>query len=202
MFLKFAAREPKPKITKADDHGFIDNDIVSVKPVPIELKWDMTDEEFEEYRKVASRFLSAGNMEFQEESLRRFLKKNNILIYSLGDVLKSLKFKSDGKFILRSLNISADKYKEMNGRKTNGWSIGGHISSAVFNSFVPLRVVKRLNLVSINFPKLCCFISDVRSDWIGKPPEYFVMVTLGVNFEVFAIDMWTEDESVVAKDGA
>ena len=53
----------------ADDYRLIQDDIISIEPVLVEPKWDVSDEEFDEYAKAAASGIMRSNQEFQEESL-------------------------------------------------------------------------------------------------------------------------------------
>lgn len=188
-----AKGELTPKlVAEKSDYQLIRNDIISIEPVPVELKWKMADEEFNEYKRAASLFLK-NNEEFREESLRRFLKENNILVYCLEDVGRLLRYKSNGQVPEFSFLVESEKYNKL--YQKLGSSQFGRVSvrEKVFLGFIPLRVVQRINLVLRKFSELYCFISDSKDC-----PETFVTVTFGKDCEVFVIDMWKKDESTLA----
>lgn len=177
----------------ADNHHLIQDDITSVKPVSVELKWSMSDEEFDEYTKAASQFLGS-NAEFREESLRRFLKGNNILIYFLESVARLLKYKTKSSSPRLVCLIESERYKEMSKHIALAQFGNLLVSEQVFKGFIPLRVVQRIGLVLRKFPELYCLIS------LDECPETFVVVTFGKDsFEAFVIDMWNKDEPAVTK---
>ncbi|MDP3696780.1 MAG: hypothetical protein Q8R55_01985 [Candidatus Taylorbacteria bacterium] len=179
---------PKLALEKFD-YKLIRDDIVSVEPISVELKWDMSDKEFEEYKKAASRLLKS-NQEFLEESLRRFLKKNNILVYPLDEVVQLLKHKSG-----RSVHLCylSEEHKKLCGQYDN--LVGLVLSKKAFQHFVPLRVIKRVDSVLKEFPDLDCFISDYKN-----ASETFVIIAFGINFSVSVIDMWDQNKSALARE--
>ncbi len=174
------------------NYELIRDDVISVEPVPVELKWAMTEEEFAEYAEVAGVFLAA-NQEFREESLRRFLNRNDILTYSTDKVIKLLKYKNKGDIPSFHAMNDEEKYKLL-GNYYGSTDRGIHIRASTFNKFVPARVVERIGYVLRNFPQLYCYISDT-----GKTVcENFVAVIFGKDSEIFIIDSWGKNESVVA----
>lgn len=181
----------------ADDHHLIQDDITSVKPVPVELKWSMGEEEFNEYDKVASGIIR-DNQEFQEESLRRYLKKNNIPVYSLKDVTMLLKYKNRNQNNPFVFLTESERNEEVYGHSCQSQFGGLLVSKQVFCGFVPLRVIARISLILSNFPELCCFVS---LDSNSSCSEVFVAVTFGKNScsEMFVVDMWNKDEPSVAR---
>lgn len=186
----------KPKLaSESSDYQLIQDDIISVKAVPVELKWDMTDKEFDEYKRAASQFLK-NNKEFREESLRRFLRENNILVYSPADVGRFLRYKSNGQTPRFSSLIESERYKEMCKYLSPSQFGGVPVSANVFLGFIPPRVVKRIDLILRKFSELYCFISDKKDC-----PETFVAVTFSKDSEVFMIDMWNKKESAITKRG-
>lgn len=191
-----AKAELKPKLdAESSDYQLIQDDIISVEAVPVELKWDMTDKEFDEYKRAASRFLK-DNKEFREESLRRFLRENNVLVYSPADAGRLLRYKNNGQTSKFNSLIESERYKEMCKHLSPSQFGGVYVSENVFLGFIPSRVVKRIDLVLRKFSELCCFISDNKDC-----PETFVAVTFGKDSEVFVIDMWNKKESATAKRG-
>ena len=177
----------------ADDYHLIQDDIVSVKPVPVELKWSMSDEEFNEYKKAASRFLKDNN-EFRGESLRRFLRKNNILVYSLKDASRLLRYKSKNQNLRLNFLIASERNKKMREDSSRDQFGGLLVSPEIFGGFMPLRIIERVSLILRKFPKLYCLISDNNSC-----SETFVVVTFDKYSEVLVIDMWVKDESDITK---
>lgn len=190
-------QEPIVKGT-ADDYQLIQDDMVTVEPVPVELKWNMTDEEFGEYGKAACEVIGS-NIEFQDESLRRFLKRNDILVYSLENVGRLLKYKNNNQNCFFIFLIESDRNKEIKNDVTLSQLGGLLIHGGVFHGFMPLRVVKRINLLLKEFPELCCLISSSDSD--KDDIEKFIVITFGKYrySEVYVIDMWNEDESVIIR---
>lgn len=172
----------------ANNYQLIKGDIISVEPVPVEMKWSMSDEEFNKYRRAASK-LMGSNKEFREESLRRFLKKNNILVYPLEDVVRLLKYKNKSQNPQFTSLIESERYKKMNKSFTFSQLGGLPLYEEDFRGFMPLRVVKRINLVLRKFPELYCLISN---DNDSSCPEVFVVITFGKDSEVFVIDMWNK----------
>ena len=193
-------QDKQEPVTKglADDCQLIDDDIISVEPAPIELKWDMTDKEFEEYKKIALDKLRSNN-EFREEYLRRFLKRNNILVYSLKDVIRFLKYKTrEPRSLCFIFLVESSANAWICKSRTESQFGGLPVHETIYSSFVPLRVVKRINLVLDEFPKLGCLVC---SCYKNSYSEVFVAVTFGNTSEVFVIDMWGKGESVLAKEG-
>lgn len=184
----------KPKLAAETlNYQLIQDDIILIEPAPVELKWDMTDKEFDEYSKAVSGILKS-NKEFQDESLRRFLKRNNILVYCLKDVGRLLKYKSDNQTLYFSFLFESKRNKDLRDHLTLFEGIG--IREKVFCDFIPLRVAERIRFVFSQFLELYFFISESSSSC----QETFVAVTLGVNLEVFVIDMWKKNESVVRRE--
>ena len=170
------------------DHQLIAGDIISVEPVPVELMWNMTDKEFDEYKKTASGLLKF-NAGFLEESLRRFLRSNNIPVYPFADVSRMLRY-YDGSVKLYSL------MEHQESRKFGYSNLGGLNIAGVFQNFIPWRVIRRIHLVLGEFPELYCFISDYKN-----PLESFVVVVLKENLSIFVIDTWSKNESAIAGKG-
>ncbi len=184
-------REPTIRGT-AGDHHLIQDDIVAVEPVPVELRWSMSDEEFDKYSKAISEAIRL-NQEFQNEALRRFLKKSNIPIYPLEDVVRLLKRKENGRFVFLT---ESDKNKEVYDSFCPTRLGGASLSNMFFSGFLPLRIIERINLVLREFPRLYCFISYDKDN---SCQEVFVAVTFGKDFEVFVIDKWNKDNPSVIR---
>lgn len=183
----------KPKLASENsDYQLIRDDIISVEPVSVELKWDMTEKEFDEYEKVARRLIRS-NKEFRDESLRRFMKRNNILIYPLDKMIQLLKYKNNGRMPDFQWLSKAERYSELfHGEDIRLEKLIIYKYGSVFSNFIPRRVIEKINFILRKFPELYCFISNNN-----VCQEAFVIVIFGHVSEVFVVDMWHKNESAV-----
>lgn len=186
-------------ISEKLDYGLVRDDILSVESGPVELKWNMTDEEFEKYEKAASSLLES-NGEFRQESLRRFLRKNKIGVYSLDEAVclvkyDSLKLKSRSRTDVRCHHIMAseryDKFKYSSLKDVI-------ICPTVFQDFIPLRVIERINPLSANFTDLYFFVLNNLS---CSAPWSFIVVAFNLApVNPLVIDKWNESDSVLVRE--
>ena len=187
---------PKPIVVKglAGDHGLVEDDIVSVKPIPVELKWEMSEEEFEEYGKIALKVM-ASNREFKEESLRRFLRKNDFLVYPIEKVIRLLRLKNcDLPHLLFLTESEMNHAVHCHG--SDAQLSGFKLWEGVFHDFVPLRVIKKINLTQSQFPEISCFISYYKNN---ANSEVFAAISFKGGSQMWVIDMWNKERSIVGE---